>query len=104
MRMYTRGMNFAALKQIPLGTGSQGEPEVHALGGWTLLKYDVVTSTNLVAASLPPWTAVCASTQTHGRGRFQRKWVSDEGGLWLSAVVPVSSGSSSAKALPLAIG
>ena len=29
--------------------------------------------------------------QSAGRGRFQRNWVSDEGGFWLSAVVPFQS-------------
>ncbi len=86
------------------GVELKTQPEVYALEGWTLHKYDVVTSTNLVAASLPAWSAVRADTQTNGRGRFQRKWVSDEGGLWLSAVVPVDSVSGAAKTLPLAVG
>jgi BirA family biotin operon repressor/biotin-[acetyl-CoA-carboxylase] ligase len=72
-------------------------------GGWKLLEIDVATSTNLVAARLPVWNAVCARTQTAGRGRFQRSWVSDEGGLWLSAVVPMGEGPGW-RALPLAVG
>jgi BirA family transcriptional regulator, biotin operon repressor / biotin---[acetyl-CoA-carboxylase] ligase len=58
--------------------------------GWRIWEYPVVDSTNLVAAKLPAWSAVRADTQTAGRGRFQRKWVSDLHGLWLSAVVPTS--------------
>jgi BirA family biotin operon repressor/biotin-[acetyl-CoA-carboxylase] ligase len=58
---------------------------------WTICEYDSVSSTNLVAAELPAWSAVRAETQTAGRGRFQRRWVSDKGGLWLSAVVPTQS-------------
>ncbi len=67
--------------------------------GWTVWELDSVTSTNLVAAKLPAWSAVRAETQTAGRGRFDRKWVSDKGGLWLSAVVPTQS--SNARILPL---
>ena len=78
--------------------------ETRAIHGWTLFSHDVVTSTNLVAASLPAWSAVCANTQTNGRGRFQRRWISDQGGLWLSAVLPISSVSVTAKTLPLAVG
>ncbi len=58
---------------------------------WTLWEYESVASTNLVAAGLPAWSAVRAETQSAGRGRFQRQWVSDRGGLWLSAVVPTAS-------------
>jgi BirA family biotin operon repressor/biotin-[acetyl-CoA-carboxylase] ligase len=83
---------------------SESEPEVYALEDWRVLKYDVIGSTNMVAASLPAWTAVCADAQTAGRGRFQRRWVSDQGGLWLSAVIPLSEDPIAAKALPLAVG
>jgi BirA family biotin operon repressor/biotin-[acetyl-CoA-carboxylase] ligase len=47
---------------------------------------------------------VRADRQTAGRGRFQRGWVSDEGGLWLSAVVPTDPKSPSGRALPIAVG
>jgi BirA family transcriptional regulator, biotin operon repressor / biotin---[acetyl-CoA-carboxylase] ligase len=56
---------------------------------WTLYEFASVDSTNLVAAHFPVWYAVRAETQTAGRGRFQRTWISDQGGLWLSAVVPL---------------
>jgi BirA family biotin operon repressor/biotin-[acetyl-CoA-carboxylase] ligase len=79
-------------------------PDIPLAGGWLLHHYQVVNSTNLVAANLPAWHAVRADTQTAGRGRFQRKWVSDAGGLWLSAVVPVAADSSARLALPLAAG
>lgn len=72
--------------------------------GWTLHEYPVVTSTNLIAASLPPWTAVRADLQTAGRGRFQRAWISDPGGLWLSAVVPLSREEAAQRALSLVAG
>lgn len=62
--------------------------KIKRIEDWTVWEYDSVNSTNLVAANLPAWSAVRADTQTAGRGRFQREWVSDEGGLWFSAVVP----------------
>ena len=71
---------------------------------WTLHEYAEVTSTNLIAAKLPAWHAVRADTQSAGRGRFQRNWVSDAGGLWLSAVVPVETNSPAWRMLPLATG
>lgn len=65
-------------------------PQAGQIDGWTLEEHGAVTSTNLVAAKLPAWHAVRADTQTAGRGRFQRAWISDAGGLWLSAVLPLS--------------
>jgi BirA family biotin operon repressor/biotin-[acetyl-CoA-carboxylase] ligase len=74
------------------------------VSGWTLHEYDTVDSTNLVASTLSPWTAVRADVQTAGRGRFQRSWVSDIGGLWLSAVVPAGSDQQRWQSLPLVAG
>jgi BirA family biotin operon repressor/biotin-[acetyl-CoA-carboxylase] ligase len=71
---------------------------------WRLREFAEVDSTNLIAANLPAWHAVRADTQTAGRGRFQRSWVSDAGGLWLSAVVPVETNSPAWRMLPLATG
>ncbi len=70
---------------------------------WTVHEYAIATSTNLLAATLPAWHAVRADTQTAGRGRFQRTWVSDHGGLWLSAVVPLPNSAPKASA-PLVAG
>jgi len=55
---------------------------------WQLYDCDVVSSTNDLARDLPGWSAVCARCQMAGRGRFGRAFVSDPGGLWLSAVLP----------------
>jgi BirA family biotin operon repressor/biotin-[acetyl-CoA-carboxylase] ligase len=73
-------------------------------GEWRIVEYDQVGSTNLVAAKLPAWHAVRALTQTAGRGRFQRTWVSDQGGLWLSAVVPLGADRAQNQTLPLVAG
>jgi BirA family transcriptional regulator, biotin operon repressor / biotin---[acetyl-CoA-carboxylase] ligase len=78
---------------------------VRRSGCWVLQEHGSVTSTNLVAASLPAWHAVRADTQSAGRGRYQRSWISDEGGLWLSAVLPIDATTSrSTRILPLAAG
>ena len=80
------------------------EPIRSSCGNWTLCEYPIVSSTNVVAAGLPAWNAVRADTQTNGRGRFQRTWISDDGGLWLSAVVPLDSEAITRRVLPLAAG
>lgn len=60
--------------------------------GWRLSVYETAGSTNDIARSLPGWSAVRADRQTGGRGRMGRRFVSDEGGLWLSAVLPAEGG------------
>jgi BirA family biotin operon repressor/biotin-[acetyl-CoA-carboxylase] ligase len=79
-------------------------PHMSVVEGWTFYEYAVVGSTNLIAANLKAWEAVRADRQSAGRGRFQRRWISDEGGLWLSAVVPTNPKSPSGRALPMAVG
>jgi len=80
------------------------ELDVRAIDGWTLHEFAEVTSTNSLAAHLPAWSAVRAGVQTAGRGRTGRPWVSDEGGLWLSAVVPTPGDPARWSLLPLAAG
>jgi BirA family biotin operon repressor/biotin-[acetyl-CoA-carboxylase] ligase len=80
------------------------EIDVRAIDGWTLHEFAEVTSTNSLAAHLPPWSAVSAGVQTAGRGRTGRRWVSDEGGIWLSAVVPTPGDPARWALLPLAAG
>jgi BirA family biotin operon repressor/biotin-[acetyl-CoA-carboxylase] ligase len=90
---------------MPLAaTQPDAAPHVSHVGGWTLQEFSVVDSTNFAAAKLAAWHAVRADTQTAGRGRFQRAWVSDAGGLWLSAVVPLGVDRERWQALPLVAG
>lgn len=79
-------------------------PQRKTMRGWCVHWYDRVGSTNDIARRLPPWHAVRADSQTSGRGRQGRLWVSDSGGLWLSMVVPVEGARHHWKALPLAAG
>ena len=72
--------------------------------GWKLLRYEEVASTNDVARMMPPWTAVRAIAQTAGRGRFGRSFVSDAGGLWLSATLPAAGGAKYWSGFSLMVG
>ncbi len=74
------------------------------LDRWTLHEYGLVRSTNDVAGGLPAWHAVRAESQSAGRGRWRRVWVSDVGGLWISAVLPLEGDLGRWLALPLAVG
>jgi BirA family biotin operon repressor/biotin-[acetyl-CoA-carboxylase] ligase len=55
---------------------------------WNRIHLGETASTNDVCRALPPWSAVRADSQTRGRGRFGRAFVSQKGGLWLSASLP----------------
>src|SRR5947207_15624488 len=88
----------------PQSANAQSLEPVSGYAGWTLHEYEVVTSTNLVAAALPIWNAVRADIQTAGRGRFHGSWISAAGGLWLSPVVRLQADQLLGHALPLALG
>lgn len=84
---------------------SETLPSGATADGWHLEVLPEVSSTNTHAARLPAWTAIRASTQTAGRGRTpERRWVSDTGGLWLSAVLPCPAPRSRWEVLPLVAG
>ncbi len=55
---------------------------------WNVLSFHCLPSTNRYIkehwASLPDRTVVWALCQTEGRGRRDRSWVSEKGGLWIS--------------------
>lgn len=86
------------------GVAALADAEIEYRSGWWIHTFDRVDSTNTVAARLPAWDAVRAVTQTSGRGRTGRYWVSDEGGLWLSAVLPCPAEEPVWQYLPLAVG
>lgn len=82
-------------------------PLLHSAGrpvAWRLSVLPETASTNIIAARLPAWHAVRATVQTDGRGRTGRHWVSDTGGLWLSAVLPCPGPREPWATLPLAAG
>jgi BirA family biotin operon repressor/biotin-[acetyl-CoA-carboxylase] ligase len=55
---------------------------------WSRIHLEETGSTNDLCKTLQPWSAVTADSQTRGRGRFGRPFVSGRGGLWLSASLP----------------
>lgn len=50
-------------------------------------KFSSVKSTNDTARKYPVNTIIIADAQTNGRGRFNRKWSSKNGGIYLSIVI-----------------
>lgn len=80
------------------------ESSLASCEGWTVHVAHEIGSTNSAAARLPAWHAVRARLQTDGRGRTGRAWISDEGGLWLSAVLPCPGNRARWSILPLAAG
>ncbi len=71
---------------------------------WSCEIFDTLDSTNRLARNRPVWHAVRAEIQTGGYGRTGRHWVSDRGGLWLSAVLPAPGPAARWAILPLAAG
>lgn len=56
---------------------------------WKVEELEECTSTLDVARQFDAWTVVRAVRQTGGRGRFNRTWYADEGGLWASYNLPL---------------
>lgn len=83
---------------------SIAERSCRSFDGWQLHEFSTLPSTNPVAGTLPPWHAVRADIQTGGRGRTGRAWISDAGGLWLSAVLPAPGPRKKWSILPLGAG
>ncbi len=60
---------------------------------WTTRHLEECASTFNEARRLPPWTVVSCTRQSAGRGRFNRAWFGEEGGLWASYNVPLDPAS-----------
>ncbi len=56
---------------------------------WTSRHLDECPSTFNEARKQPPWTVVSCTRQSAGRGRFNRAWFGEAGGLWASYNVPL---------------
>tara|TARA_B100000678_G_scaffold75496_2_gene61998 strand:+ start:7823 stop:8587 length:765 start_codon:yes stop_codon:yes gene_type:complete len=81
----------------------------HLQTPWPVIWWDEIDSTSLEAARRagngetgPVWLA--ARTQSAGRGRLGRPWVSETGNLYTTALFPVQEISSELSCLPLAAG
>jgi BirA family biotin operon repressor/biotin-[acetyl-CoA-carboxylase] ligase len=66
-----------------------------ALPDWRIARYASLPSTSDVilarirSGDAQPGEVVVAAVQTAGRGRQGRRWVSETGGLWITAALPV---------------
>lgn len=71
---------------------------------WVLSHQVRVASTQSLARELPAWSAVWADEQTGGRGQAERVFVSDAGGLYITAVLPYSGDALASRGFALAVG
>lgn len=71
---------------------------------WALEYHQAVPSTQDLARLRPAWSAVLAAEQTAGRGQAERGFVSNLGGLYLSAVLPYAGDAFKARGFALAVG
>jgi len=71
---------------------------------WRLEHHAEVVSTQRLACELPAWAAVWADVQTGGRGQADRTFVSDAGGIYLTAVLPYAGDALAARGFALAVG
>ena len=63
-----------------------------------IIQYDIVESTQQIARSVAStaidMTTIVANDQTAGQGRYDRKWISGVGGLWvtwiLKRIIPIN--------------
>ncbi len=56
---------------------------------WKVKEVDECESTFNEARKLPAWTVVTTERQTRGRGRFNRAWIGNTGGLWVTYNLPL---------------
>lgn len=57
---------------------------------WQLVELSECESTFNEARKHPAWTIVTAERQTKGRGRFNRAWFGEKGGLWATYNLPLA--------------
>lgn len=56
---------------------------------WKVTKLQECESTFTEARNLPAWSVVSSVRQHKGRGRFNRTWFGEEGGLWANFNLPI---------------
>ena len=79
-------------------------PPLTGAPAWVLFHHAQVESTQALARSLPAWSAVWADEQSAGRGQAERSFVSDPGGVYLTAVLPYDGDALAARGFALAVG
>lgn len=81
-----------------------GVPVAPVPGKWRLQRETVVESTMALARDLPAWSVVVADEQTAGRGQLSRRFVSDCGGVYLTAVLSYGGDPLASRGFALAVG
>ena len=71
---------------------------------WQIEQRERVESTQLLARGRPAWSAVVAREQQAGRGQAERSFVSDPGGLYVTAGLPYSGDPLANRGFALAVG
>lgn len=56
---------------------------------WKVVEVEECESTFNIARKEPAWTIVSSDRQTKGRGRFNRLWFGEQGGLWATYNLPI---------------
>jgi len=76
--------------------------------GKEIIYYNELESTNIlahkIANSVKQGTVIIAESQTQGRGRTGHKWISPEGGIWLSIILKPDINPSHAPRLTILAG
>lgn len=80
------------------------QPKPSTFPVWSITHHATVGSTQLLARDLSAWSAVWAEEQTAGRGQAERTFVSDPGGLYLTAVLPYDGDTLASRGFALAVG
>lgn len=65
-------------------------PSDYPAADWRFVVLPECASTFDAARRFPAWTAVRAVRQTNGRGRFNRTWFGEPGGMWATFNIPLS--------------
>lgn len=75
-----------------------------AVSPWAVERLDRVGSTQAIARGRPAWSAVVAREQSAGRGQLARRFVSNAGGLYVTAVLPYGGHPLASRGFALAVG
>lgn len=70
------------------------EEQISHYKQWNIHTWEEAGSTNDLARMLPAWSIAVCHVQHSGRGRFNRPWIGQRGGLWNTLNVPLAVKSS----------
>ena len=85
-----RGYSLVSSPDLLMPAGIKTGLKTNIIGR-SIQYFKEIESTNIIARqianSVEEGTVVIAESQTGGRGRMGRKWISPEGGIWLSVIL-----------------